>query len=167
MFKLKSISKAAIPRALERANHYRLLNEPRAAESICLDVLAIDPDNHTAQLTMLLALTDQFSTFGGGAARQMEQAKLILPKLSAYEQQYYAGIIAERFARYQLGLGHPGANGSAYTYLCEAMKHYDEAHKLAPKDNDEAVLRHNTCVRTLAWHKLVAPADDALELPLE
>lgn len=165
MFKLKSISKAAIPRALERANHYRLLNEPRAAESICLDVLAIDPDNHTAQRTMLLALTDQFGT---GAARQMEQAKLLLPKLSAYEQKYYAGIIAERFARHQLGLGHPGANGAAYTYLCEAMSFYEEAHALAPQDNDEAILRHNTCVRTLAWHKLAAPIEERhSELPLE
>jgi hypothetical protein len=166
MFKLKSISKAAIPRALERAERYRLLNEPRAAESICLDVLAIDPDNHAAQRTLLLALTDQFTTVGR-AARQMEQAKQLLPKLNAYEQQYYAGIIAERFARYQLGLGHPGASGSAYMYLREAMHHYDEAHKLAPAGNDEAILRHNTCVRTLTWHKLSAPADDEQELPLE
>jgi hypothetical protein len=166
VFKLKSISKAAIPRALERAERYRLLNEPRAAESICLDVLAIDPDNHLAQRTLLLALTDQFTTVNR-AARQMEHAKEILPKLNAYEQKYYAGIIAERFARYQLGLGHPGASGSAYMYLREAMQYYDDAHKLAPEGNDEAILRHNTCVRTLSWHKLEAPADDEQELPLE
>ena len=165
MFKLKSISKAGIPRALERAERYRLLNEPRAAESICLDVLAIDPGSHVAQRTLLLALTDQFTS--GAAARQMEHAKQLLPKLGDYEQKYYAGIIAERFARYQLGVGHPGAGSSAYMYLCEAMQYYEAAHKLAPEGNEEALLRYNTCVRTMAWHNLAPPADDEPELPLE
>src|SRR6266496_5947017 len=32
---LKPISRAAIPRALERAERYRLLSEPEQAESIC------------------------------------------------------------------------------------------------------------------------------------
>ena len=44
-FQLKSISRSAIPEALERAERYRLLNEASQAESICLDVLAIDPQN--------------------------------------------------------------------------------------------------------------------------
>lgn len=165
MFTLKSIAKSSIPRALQRADHYRLLNEPRAAESICLDVLAIDPDNRQAIQTWLLALTDQFTS--GAAARQLEQAKQLLPKLGAYEQKYYAGIISERFARYQFQLAHPGTNNSAYAYLREAMKFYDEAHELAPEGNDEAILRYNTCVRTIAWHGLSEPQHDERELPLE
>ncbi len=40
MFELKPLSPQAIPAALEKAKHYRLLNEPGAAESICLDILA-------------------------------------------------------------------------------------------------------------------------------
>jgi hypothetical protein len=164
VFELKSIAKQSISRALERAERYRLLNEPREAESICLDVLQIDPDNRSALQTLLLALTDQFAN---GAGRRMEQAKQLLPRLGAYEQKYYAGIIAERFARNQLELGHPGANSSAYVYLCEAMKFYDEAHELAPDGNDEAILRHNTCVRTIGWHHLVEPERDEQELPLE
>ena len=165
MFKLKSISKHSIPAALALADHYRLLNEPRAAESICLDVLEIDPDHHKALKTWLLALTDQFTM--DGAARRMEQARQLLPRLSAYEQKYYAGIIAERFARHQLEVGHPGANGSAYAYLCDAMKFYDEANELAAEGNDEAVLRYNTCVRTINWHRLVAAQPDEQEPQLE
>ena len=165
MFELKSIAKQSIPKALERAERYRLLNEPREAESICLDVLQIEPDNAAALQTMLLALTDQFASHGAG--RHMDQAKQLLPRLRPYEQKYYAGIIAERFARHKLESGHPGANASAYSYLCEAMKFYDEAHELAPEGNDEAILRHNTCVRTIGWHHLVEPTRDEQELPLE
>jgi hypothetical protein len=164
VFKLKSIAKESIPRALQRADHYRLLNEPRAAESICLDVLEIDPDNRTALRTWLLALTDQFTT---GAGRRMEQAKRILPRLNAYEQKYFAGIISERFARHQLELGHPGANAAAYAYLCEAMSLYEEAHALASEAHDDAILRYNTCVRTISWHGLVPAQPDEQEPPLE
>ena len=45
MPELKQLHKDAIPAALEKAEHYRLLNEPGEAESICLDILAVDPDN--------------------------------------------------------------------------------------------------------------------------
>jgi hypothetical protein len=38
MFELKTLSKKAIPQALAKAQHYRLLNEPLEAESICLDI---------------------------------------------------------------------------------------------------------------------------------
>jgi hypothetical protein len=38
-FKLKVLRTGAIPAALERAERYRLLNEPTQAESICLDIL--------------------------------------------------------------------------------------------------------------------------------
>ena len=42
MFELKPISTAAIPRAVAKAERYRLLNEPQEAESICRDVLRVD-----------------------------------------------------------------------------------------------------------------------------
>ena len=60
MPELKQLNKDAIPAALEKAERYRLLNEPGEAESICLDVLAVDPDNQRAIITLLLALTDRF-----------------------------------------------------------------------------------------------------------
>ena len=61
MLEPKPISKDSIPKALERAEHYRLLNEPWQAESICRDILIVEPDNHDAVLNLLLAITDQFS----------------------------------------------------------------------------------------------------------
>ncbi len=60
MSELKSLSKDAIPAALEKAERYRWLNEPAEAESICLDVLKADPENQGAIVTLLLALTDRF-----------------------------------------------------------------------------------------------------------
>ena len=106
MFELKPIAKASIPRALEKAERYRLLNEPRQAESICLDVLAIEPEQRPALSCLLLALTDQF---GGIVSGLVEQAKQLLPRFSgAYERAYYAGIISERFAKHQLAQRSPG-----------------------------------------------------------
>src|SRR4030095_12727633 len=60
-FKLKVLSAAAIPAALERAERYRLLNEPTQAESICLDILEVESQNQPALILLLLSLTDQFS----------------------------------------------------------------------------------------------------------
>ncbi len=45
MFELKSMSKSNISAALEKARCYRFLNEPMEAESICLDILDVDPEN--------------------------------------------------------------------------------------------------------------------------
>jgi hypothetical protein len=44
-FPLKKISADGIPHSMEKAERYRLLNDPVQAESICHDVLAVDPDN--------------------------------------------------------------------------------------------------------------------------
>src|SRR5262249_34236875 len=60
VMQLKQISRAAVPAAVAKAEHYRLLNEPEQAESICHDVLAVEPEHQPALMTLLLALTDQF-----------------------------------------------------------------------------------------------------------
>ena len=60
MFQLKPLHKDAIPAALAKAERYRLLNEPGEAESICLDVLQVDPGSQDALVMLILALTDQF-----------------------------------------------------------------------------------------------------------
>ena len=59
MFELKTLTEKGIPAALEKAERYRLLNEPAEAESICLDVLKVAPDNQEAITTLLLAVTDR------------------------------------------------------------------------------------------------------------
>jgi hypothetical protein len=165
MFELKSIAKESIPRAIGKAERYRLLNEPRQAESICLDVLAIEPAHQQALICLLLALADQFGT-GGGAL--VAQARQILPRLDGeYEQIYYAGIISEREARAQFAQSHPGAGGNAYVHLREAMAFYERADERAAPGDDDAVLRYNTCVRMIQRHSLVPPPRDEEELPLE
>ena len=54
MFELKPLTADAIPRSLEKAERYRLLNEPGEAESICEDILRLDPDNQQALIALLL-----------------------------------------------------------------------------------------------------------------
>ena len=58
---LKRLSRDAVPAALQKIERYRLLNEPGTAESICLDVLDLEPNNQDALVMLVLALTDQFS----------------------------------------------------------------------------------------------------------
>src|SRR5712691_3378052 len=67
-FELKTLSPEAVPRALAKAERYRLLNEPGEAESICLDALEIEPENQDALATLLLAQTDQFGHEGSTVA---------------------------------------------------------------------------------------------------
>src|SRR5947199_3477289 len=94
MSELKLLHKDAIPAALEKAERYRLLNEPAHAESICLDVLAVDPENQRALVMLLLALTDQFQT---GPTDCFRHAEAVVPRLNGeYERCYYTGIIWER-----------------------------------------------------------------------
>lgn len=161
---LKPLAPEAVAKALEKAERYRLLNEPEGAESICLDILRIEPGHQAALVTLLLARTDQFAS-GGTAARARE----ILPALrDEYDRTYYAGLICERRARALLHRGGPGSSSMAYEGFREAMGWYEKAEALRPAGNDDAVLRWNTCVRILARHPHLRPAaEERAELPLE
>lgn len=153
MFELKPISREAIPEALAKVERYRLLNEPWQAESICLDVLQVDPENRRARVMLLLSLTDQFGE-GVSAAKARE----ILPRIEGeYERAYYAGIVEERWAGALLRKGAPGAGFSAYEALREAMRHYERAEALRPSGNDDALLRWNTCARILMRNRELRP----------
>ena len=89
MFELKPISREAIPEALAKVERYRLLNEPWQAESICQDVLRIEPGNQQALVMLLLSLTDQF-----GKGVTAAGAREILGRIAGeYERAYYSGII--------------------------------------------------------------------------
>jgi hypothetical protein len=150
---LKPITPAGIPAALQKAERYRLLNESYAAESLCLDVLAIDPGNQEALVSLLLSITDQFiEEMADGVLR----ARDVLPRLSdEYERVYYAGIICERRARAQLHRGSLGSAEVASEWFRDAMTWYEKAEKMRPLGNDEAILRWNTCVRMLERHERV------------
>jgi hypothetical protein len=148
---LKPITKEGIPTALQKAERYRLLNESSAAESICLDVLEIDPKNQDALVSLLLSITDQFSD---ELAEGVHRAREVLPKLTDdYERAYYAGIISERRANAQLHRGALGSAEVASEWFHDAMTWYEKAEKMRPPSNDEAILRWNTCARMLAKHE--------------
>src|SRR5437762_7848409 len=165
MSELKQLSPHAIPSALEKAERYRLLNEPAEAESICLDVLEADPGNQHALITLLLAITDRFSK---GYGVSDTQAKEILGRIKGeYERAYYSGILAERRAKAQLARGTPGCQHQAYEGFREAMHWFEKAESIRPAGNDDAVLRWNTCARMIAKNQLTAREDERIELPLE
>ena len=153
MFELKPISPEAVPVALAKAERYRLLNEPWQAESICRDILRIEPEHDQALVMLLLAQTDQF-----GKGVTAAQAREVLARLKGgYERAYYAGIICERWAEALLRKGSPGVGFTAYENLHEAMSHYEKAEQLRPEGNDDALLRWNTCARILMRNSDLRP----------
>jgi hypothetical protein len=165
MFELKPLSVEAIPAALEKAERYRLLNEPAEAESICLDVLKADPDNQKALITLLLAVSDRFDK-GYGVSHT--QAKEFLTRVKGeYERAYYAGILAERRAKAKLAQGTPGSKHYAYDGFRDAMSWFEDAEAVRPPGNDDALLRWNTCARIITQNKLVPREEERVELPLE
>jgi hypothetical protein len=164
MFHIKPISRESIPTALEKAERYRLLNEPMLAESICLDILQADPNNTGAIVIMLLAITDQFGT----SLADMNQAKELVAKLpTEYERQYYSGLICERQGKSKLGKHMPDGEFVAYEWLIDAMEHYEKAESIRPPGKDDAILRWNTCARLIIRHNLKPREEKYFEHPLE
>jgi hypothetical protein len=159
-FTLKPMSKDAVPSALAKAERYRLLNEPGEAESICLDVLQIDPDNEEALVMLLLAVTDQFPH--DSSARTVSRANELAARLGTdYDRAYYSGIIRERRAKAVLQRDRFGAAAVAIEWLREAMTFYERAESIRPTHNDDSLLRWNACARLLM--ELPAPAPDLHE----
>jgi hypothetical protein len=150
MYNLKPISRDTIPRAIQKAERYRLLNQSWAAESICLDILEIDPENQQVLAMLVLALTDLQS---GVAASGVKRAKEYLARMTdEYQRTYYSGMIAERRGQALLSQGGIGSGGMAVESLKEAMQWYEKAEALRPAGNDDSILRWNTCARVLSGH---------------
>ncbi len=155
---LKPLSKNCLGTALDKAEHYRLLNEAQEAESICLDVLQLEPENPRAVVTLILAVTDQFGRAVGATIGRAEE--LIHRLKSDYERAYYSGIACERWAKAQIRQGKPGSGENAYHWLQKAFDRYEKAIALQPAGTEDAVLRWNTCVRIMERHHHVQPETD-------
>ena len=164
VYELKKLSREGLPAAHDKAERYRLLNEPVQAESICLDILAIEPGDQRALVTLFLALTDQLDDRLSSA---FEEARALLPRITGapatvspgaaavngeYAQIYYTGILYERRA----GAHHKRGGGSsaeiAGDWFRRAMACYERAEALRPGGNDDALVRWNTCARILMRH---------------
>jgi hypothetical protein len=159
---LKPISKEGIPAALQKAERYRLLNDSPASESICLDILEVDPENQQALIMLLLSITDQFIEVETGD--EVRRAKDVLPRLKdEYKRAYYSGIIAERKAKAILHRGGMGVDDVAHDWFREAMRCYEKAERMRPQGNDESILRWNTCARQLDKHAPKRPTSEELQ----
>ncbi len=150
---LKSISTGGIQHAISKAERYRFLNEPEEAESICRDILAVEPENQHGLRLLGLSITDQFT--GHGDDRYTEAEECFQKLTDGYERLYYTGILQERRAKAQLAAGHPAH--AVFIRFEEAMRNFEQAEKVRPRGNDDAILRWNRCARLLEsrsdWHR--------------
>lgn len=141
---LKRLADKNLDVAIGLAAHYRDLNEPEQAESICRDVLAVAPENVDALRTLGLALTDRFPS---AWMTLFDEACATFQKLpSEYERTYYLGIAWERYALAQAA---GGRCRNALNAFEDAMEHFEKAQDLAAKDNPSPILHYNRCVRAI------------------
>ncbi len=159
MHELKKIRVESIPRSLSKAERYRLLNEPRCAESICRDILAVDAKHADALKILILAITDQFPVLGDARdlrARKDEAESLLARLPDEYSQFYYKGVLLERWSKsLLLNKANPSI---VHDFLVRAMEAYAQAEALSDPDNEDAVLRWNTCARIIDRYGLAQRA---------
>jgi tetratricopeptide (TPR) repeat protein len=157
-YELKRISSAGIPEAISKVELYRSLGEPEEAESICRDILAVEPRQQLALRLLGLAITDQFT--GAGSDRYGEAEQIFQRLDDPYERLYYSGLTSERRAKAQLLAGQP--SHTLLPLFEQAMRSFGDAEKIRPAGNDDAILRWNRCVRllqtgTYVWEQEPAP----------
>ena len=155
---IKRIHPAGIEAAVGKADRYRELNQPAEAESICRDVLAVDPDQQLGLRILGLALSDQF---GPSTATRFAEARQAFARLlDPYERAFYEGLAYERQAKAQLTAALPLR--SVQPLFDQALARYADAERLRPPGNDDPILRWNSCVRALrAVPGFAAPAAEA------
>ncbi len=168
-FEIRPLSADAVPAALAMAEHYRLLNEPEEAESICIDILEVDPEHQQALVNLLLARTDQFEE---GSPALLKQAREVLPRLHReFDRAYYGGLICERQAKSLLRRRGSRSGFVAYEWFQYALEQYQlaiESGGSGSPDAGDATLRWNACVRMIERHPHCAPApEESAELGLE
>jgi tetratricopeptide (TPR) repeat protein len=163
MYALKPISRKSVTGALAKAERYRLLNEPTEAESICRDILDVDPANREARISLVLALTDEFSQDEKAFARAVAE---IAGLESAYDRAYYSGIAWERRAKASRDSRRLGSSGHVYEWIVKALGLFEEAERLRPAGNDDPILRWNACVRFLERHKTLGPRTEDVKEPI-
>ena len=81
------------------------------AQSICQDILAIDPENQPALIQLILSMTDTFAQSTEVSAKAVFD---LIPRLTnEYDRVYYTGVIHERQAKARLNRAYPGSNFDA------------------------------------------------------
>jgi tetratricopeptide (TPR) repeat protein len=163
VFELKRLPRASLEAAIDKAEHYRNLNQPEEAESICRDVLAVDDTHQTAWKVLGLALTDRFAS---GKVGLVEQALEAFRHITdPYQCTYHLGVAWERAAKAHLERNEAH---SAVTAFEDALRLYEKAQALQP-DLPDPLLRWNRCVRLLSEHPslraaMSSPHEDRVHL---
>lgn len=160
MFETKSLPAGETAAALALAERSRATGEPDVAESVCLDVLAAEPDNQEALVLLVLARTDLLDR---GLPGCVDRAREPLSRLHRdYDRAYYHGVICERQARYLLSRRGRRSAFVAFEWFRFAMEQYEEAIALEP-GRLEPRLRFNSCVRLIERNRLSAPTPEEIE----
>jgi tetratricopeptide (TPR) repeat protein len=162
-FDLKRLPLASLDAAIAKAEHYRDLNQPEEAESICRDVLDVEPAHAKAWKLLGLALTDRFSSGQVGLLEQAIEAFERLP--DEYERVYHLGVAWERAAKAHVERNEAHSAVAAFEH---ALGLFEKAEHMRPSSPDP-VLRWNRCVRLLTTHPslraaLIAPREDEVHL---
>jgi tetratricopeptide (TPR) repeat protein len=141
-YELKPLTQKNLDSAMEMAKHYRDLNQPEEAESICRDILGVAPTHEGALRTLGLALTDRFPQ----STSFFEEAIAVFGKLPGeYDRVYLTGVAWERWAKVQIATS---PSNALHGYE-EALEQFEKAEKLGHADRPEPLLRYNCCVRAL------------------
>jgi tetratricopeptide (TPR) repeat protein len=162
-YALKRLPREGLEAAIAKAAHYRDLNQPEEAASICRDVLDVDPGHPQAWKLLGLALTDRFAS---GHAGLLDEALAAFARLGdEYERVYHTGIAWERAARAHVERNE--AHG-AVTAFEHALASFERAESMRPGSPDP-ILRWNRCVRVLSEHPALlaamqAPREDQVRL---
>jgi tetratricopeptide (TPR) repeat protein len=152
---LKPLPRRSLDAAIAKAAHYRDLNQPEEAESICRDVLDVDDKHQEAWKLLGLALTDRLPS---GQVGLLEQAVDALERLvDPYERVYHLGVAWERAAKAHT---ERGESHSAVTAFEHALELFEEAQGMRP-DVPDPILRWNRCVRLLSTHPSLRAAMSA------
>jgi tetratricopeptide (TPR) repeat protein len=165
-YELKRLPKDSLDAAIAKAAHYRDLNQPEEAESICRDVLDVNPVHQVAWKLLGLALTDKLATPQSPHVGLLEEAVAAFERLDdAYERIYHIGVAWERAAKAHLERGEAH---SAVTAFEHALRLFEKAEGLRPGFPDP-ILRWNRCVRLLTSHPSLreairAPREDQVRL---
>ncbi len=145
-YALKRLPHANVNAAIVKAAHYRDLNQPEEAESICRDVLEVDSAHQAAWRLLGLAITDRFVNREAGL---LEEAIASFERLDdEYERVYHIGVAWERAAKAHL---EKSEAHSAVTAFEHALSLFEQAERIRP-DLPDPILRWNRCVRLLSSH---------------
>ena len=141
-YRVKRISTAGIAEAIAKAELYRSLSEPEEAESICRDILTIEPQHQLA--LRLLGLPDR--SVHRSWVRSYREAEEIFQQLN--DRMNGTTTLGSRTSDARKRSSKPG-NCLLTVQALRTGSYLSQRLRNSPAENDDAILRWNRCVRLL------------------